>query len=168
MKKEQKQYLLNESHVNKQAMGWLTGVVVCSGIVGGLSGARSLDGETLLLTLGLCAVVLGLGFGLAYVLFIRRVRLYMDEQGLWIHMPLQKDRPLLWKDVRTAAVVELKNMNYPTMIVLSVHEPAETLTRKRMMWKNAKRGQELRIWHSESRQAVVEQMLHMTLPEIVL
>lgn len=168
MKKEQKQYLLNESHVNKDAMRWLVGVMVCSGIAGGLSGARTLDGETLLIVLGVTAVVLGLGFGLAYALVIRRVRLYMDEQGLWVHMPLMKDRPLLWKDVRTAAVVNLKNMAYPTMIVLSVHTPDETLTRKRMMWKNAKRGQELRIWHSESRLAVVENMLHMTLPEIVL
>ena len=168
MKKEQKQYLLNESHVNKDAMRWLVGVMVCSGIAGGISGARTLDGKMLLLVLGITAVMLGLGFGLAYVLFIRKVRLYMDEQGLWIHMPLQKDRPLLWKDIRTAAIVNLQNMNYPTMIVLSVNQPAETLTRKRMVWKNTKRGQELRIWHSESRQAVVEQMLHMTLPEIVL
>ena len=167
MKKEQKQYLLNESHLNKDAMRWLAGVLVCSAIAGGISGARTLDGETLLLVLGITAVVLGLDFGLAYVLVIRPVRLYMDEQGLWVHMPLMKDRPLLWKDIRTAAVVNLKNMTYPTMIVLSVYTPEETLTRKRMVWKNAKRGQELRIWHSESRQAVVEQMLHMTLPEII-
>lgn len=168
MKKEQKQYLLNESHVNKDVLGWLVGLMVCSGIAGGLSGARTLDGETLLLVLGITAVGLGLGFGLAYVLVIRRVRLYMDEQGLWVHMPLMKDRPLLWKDIRTAAVVNLENMASPTMIVLSVHEPAETLTRKRMMWKNARRGQEMRIWFSESRLAVVEDMLNMTLPEIVL
>lgn len=168
MKKEQKQYLLNESHVNRQALGWLVAVMVCSGIAGGIAGAGQLDGKMLLLVLGITFAVLAMGFGLAWLLIIRRVRLYMDEQGVWVHMPLIRDRVLAWKQIRTAAVIDLENMNYPTMIVLSVHEPAQTLTRKRMLWNNAKRGQELRIWYSDSRRAVVEQQLNMVLPEITL
>jgi hypothetical protein len=59
-------------------------------------------------------------------------------------------------------------MNYPAMIVLSIHAPQETLTRKRMMWKNPKRSEELRIQLTDSRRAVVEQQLGMHLPEIML
>ena len=70
--------------------------------------------------------------------------------------------------MRTAAIVHLRNMNYPDMIVLSIHEPKDVLTRKRMVWKNPKRGEEMRFPLTESRRAVVEERLNMTLPEINL
>jgi hypothetical protein len=37
-----------------------------------------------------------------------------------------------------------------------------------MVWKNPKRGEEMRIVFTDSRRAIIEQCLHMTLPELEL
>ena len=167
MKNEQNSYLLDEKLADRKMMGWLTGLMAVGVLAGSLSGT-ALDAGALLIVIGVSVVILGLGLGLAYLMFLRRMRIRMDETRVWTHVPLQKDRALAWKQIRTAAVVRLKNMNYPTQIVLSIHEPQEALTRKRMVWKNAKRGEEMRILLTDSRRAVVEQCLHMTLPDIEL
>jgi len=150
-------------------MGWLAGLIAVGVLAGSLSGSGAeLDAEAWLIVIAVTTVIFGLGMGLAYLLFLRHMRIRMDENRVWTHIPLQKDRSLEWKQIRTAAIVTLKKMNYPAQIVLSVHEPQEALTRKRMVWKNPKRGEEMRILLTDSRRAVVEQCLHMTLPEIEL
>lgn len=160
--------LLDEKLSTSQMLWWITGIMLCSAIAGGISGSRGANGEVLLIVLGISIGIIGLGVLLANVLFLRRMRLKMDATRVWTHIPLTKDRSLNWADVRTAAVVTLKNMSYPAMIVLSIHAPAEALTRKRMMWKNPRRGEELRIPASDSRRTVVEQQLGMKLPDIEL
>lgn len=160
--------LLDEKLSTSQMLWWITGIMFCSAIAGGISGSRGASGEVLLIVLGMSLGIIGLGVLLANVLILRRMRLKMDATRVWTHIPLTKDRSLNWADVRTAAVVTLKNMNYPAMIVLSIHAPAEALTRKRMVWKNPKRGEELRIPLADTRRAVVEQQLGMTLPDIEL
>lgn len=165
---EQTELLLDETVATPAMMWWLTGIMLCSGVVGGLAGAR---GEISLLLLGVIAamlVVMLLGIWGAYWLICRSMRLKMDATRVWTHIPLTKDRSLAWGDIRTAAVVTLKGMNYPTMIILSIHAPEEALTRKRMMWKNARRGEEMRIPLTEQRRAIVEQQLNMQLPDITL
>lgn len=169
MKNEQNNYLLDEKLADRKMMGWLAGLIAVGVLAGSLSGSGAkLDGETWLIVIGVTTVIFGLGMGLAYLVFLRHMRIRMDETRVWTHIPLQKDRSLEWKQIRTAAIVTLKNANYPAQIVLSIHEPQEALTRKRMVWKNPKRGEEMRILLTDSRRAVVEQCLHMTLPEIEL
>lgn len=160
--------LLDERLSTNKMLWWLMGLITVSAIAGGVSGSRGDLGWITLVVIGASVLILLLGLLLAYVLFLRRMRLRMDANRIWTHIPLTKDRSLNWTDVRTAAVVTLRDMNYPAMIVLSIHQPQEALTRHRMMWKNAKRGEELRIPLSESRRAVVEQQLGMTLPDIEL
>lgn len=157
--------LLDERLSTNKMLWWLMGLMTASAIAGGVSGSRGGSG---LVVIGASVLILLLGLLLAYALFLRRMRLRMDATRVWTHIPLTKDRSLNWADIRTAAVVTLRDMNYPAMIVLSVHQPQEALTRHRMMWKNAKRGEELRIPLSETRRAVVEQKLGMTLPDIEL
>ena len=169
MKNEQNNYLLDEKLADRKMMGWLAGLIAVGVLAGSLSGSGAeLDAEAWLIVIAVTTVIFGLGMGLAYLLFLRHMRIRMDENRVWTHIPLQKDRSLEWKQIRTAAIVTLKKMNYPPQIVLSVHEPQEALTRKRMVWKNPKRGEEMRILLTDSRRAVVEQCLHMTLPEIEL
>jgi len=169
MKNEQNNYLLDEKLADRKMMGWLAGLIAVGVLAGSLSGSGAeLDAEAWLIVIAVTTVIFGLGMGLAYLLFLRHMRIRMDENRVWTHIPLQKDRSLEWKQIRTAAIVTLKKMNYPAQIVLSVHEPQEALTRKRMVWKNPKRGEEMRILLTDSRRAVVEQCLHMTLPEIEL
>lgn len=169
MKNEQNNYLLDEKLADRKLMGWLAGLIAAGVIAGSLSGSGAkLDAEAWLIVIGVTTVIFGLGMGLAYLVFLRHMRIRMDEKRVWTHIPLQKDRSLEWKQIRTAAIVTLKNANYPAQIVLSVHEPQEALTRKRMVWKNPKRGEELRILLTDSRRAAIEQCLHMTLPEIKL
>lgn len=160
--------LLDEKLSTPQMLWWLVGVMVCAAFAGSISGSRDADGFLLLIVFAVSIGVVLLGLLLANVLFLRRMRLKMDATRVWTHIPLTKDRSLNWADVRTAAVVTLKNMNYPAMIVLSIHAPADALTRKRMVWKNPKRGEELRIPLTDTRRAVVEQQLGMTLPDIEL
>ena len=160
--------LLDEKISTRQMLWWITGILLSSAVVGGIAGSQ---GHFSWLILGLIAafvVIILLGVLLADVLFLRRMRLRMDHTRVWTHIPLTKDRSLNWADMRCAAVVTLKNVTYPAMIVLSVHAPEEALTRKRMMWKNPVRGEELRIPLTDSRRAVVEQQLGMKLPEIEL
>ena len=160
--------LLDETLSTPAMMWWLTGIVVTSGVVGGLSGTR---GEMSLPVIGAVAAAILFLVGvvwLTYWLFCRRMRLKMDATRVWSHIPLTKDRSLNWADMQTAAIVQLKNANYPAMIVLSVLKPAEVLTRKRMVWKNPRRGEELRFQLTDSRRAVIEKQLGMTLPEITL
>lgn len=169
MKNEQNNYLLNEKLADRKMMGWLAGLIAVGVLAGSLSGSGAeLDAEAWLIVIAVTTVIFGLGMGLAYLLFLRHMRIRMDENRVWTHIPLQKDRSLEWKQIRTAAIVTLKKMNYPAQIVLSVHEPQEALTRKRMVWKNPKRGEEMRILLTDSRRAVIEQCLHMELPEIQL
>ena len=71
--------------------------------------------------------------------------------------------------MRTAAIVKLSNDPRYCWIVLSTNpNPADVLVRKRLVWKNAKRGEEVRIPYTARRQEVVGHYLHMTLPEIKL
>lgn len=165
---ENNELLLDEKLSTNQMLWWLMGIMVTAAIAGGLSGSRGATGWITLVVIGVSIAIIGLGVLLANVVYLRRMRLKMDATRVWTHIPLQKDRSLNWADVRTAAVVTLKNMNYPAMIVLSIHAPQEALTRKRMVWKNPKRGEELRIPLSDTRRAVIEQQLGMTLPEIEL
>ena len=167
MKDDQCNYILDDPLMTKSIFWWILGIVAIAGLVGGISGA----GEFSLLTVGITLAVVAmtaLVMLIENLLFFRRMRLRMDEKRIWTHIPLMKDRSLDWKQIRTAAIVILKNANYPAQIVLSVHAPQEVLTRKRMVWKNAKRGEELRIPVSDTRRAAIEQCLHMTLPEIIL
>nr|MBR4281212.1 hypothetical protein [Clostridia bacterium] len=165
---ENPELLLDETLATPNMMWWLSGIMIVSGVAGGISGAQ---GDVSLLLLGVIVGCIAFLVGvvwLTYWLICRRMRLKMDTTRVWSHIPLTKDRSLNWADVRTAAVVSLKNMAYPSMIVLSVETPEVALTRKRMMWKNPKRGQELRFPLSDARRAVVEQQLGMQLPDIVL
>jgi len=165
---ESNDLLLDEKLSTSQMLWWLAGIMLTSAIAGGVSGSRGELGWGTLVVIGVALVIIGLGMLLANVLYLRRMRVKMDHTRVWTHIPLQKDRSLNWADIRTAAVVTLQNMNYPTMIVLSVHAPQEALTRKQMTWKNARRGEELRIPLTDTRRAVVEQQLGMHLPEIEL
>lgn len=167
MNNEQNNLLLDEPLVTRKIYGWLIGLAAASAIAGGISGAGKIDMMVVGIVLAMVAFV-ALIVWLEHLLLFRRMRIRMDVDRVWTHIPLQKDRSLEWKQLRTAAIVTLKNMNYPTQIVLSVHEPREALTRKRMMWKNAKRGEEMRFPMTESRRAVIEGILGMTLPEIEL
>ena len=169
MNEEQNNFLLDEKLADRKMMGWLSGLIAVGVLAGSLSGSGAdLDAEAWLIVIGVTTVIFGLGMGLAYLVFLRHMRIRMDEKRVWTHIPLQKDRSLEWKQIRTAAVVTLKNANYPAQIVLSVHEPQEALSRKRMVWKNPKRGEEMRIVFTDSRRAIIEQCLHMTLPELEL
>ena len=164
---ENGQLLLDEPLSTPAIMWWLTGIIVCSGVISGMARMREVSLLLVGVILGTIAFLVLVAW-LTYWLYCRRMRLRMDATRVWSHIPLTKDRSLNWADVRTAAIVKLKDMNYPTMIVLSIHTPQETLTRKRMVWKNPKRGEELRIQLTDSRRAIVEQQLGMTLPEITL
>ena len=164
---ESAELLLDETLSTPAMMWWLTGIIVCSGVISGMARMREVSLLLVGVILGTIAFLVLVAW-LTYWLYCRRMRLRMDATRVWSHIPLTKDRSLNWADVRTAAIVKLKDMNYPTMIVLSIHQPQEALTRHRMMWKNAKRGEELRIPLSESRRAVVEQQLGMKLPDIEL
>lgn len=164
--------LLDEPLANRKSMKWAVSLVLLGAAAGAVSGMSRIDDAR---TLGIVVIVLVAMVGLIllivwaeYALFLRRMRLRMDESRVWTHIPLTKDRSLEWGQIRTAAVVHLKNMNYPEMIVLSVHEPEEALTRRRMMWKNPKRGEELRFVASDTRREMVGRMLHMELPDITL
>lgn len=159
--------LLDESLATPAMLWWLIGIVAVSSIFSGISAAKEVTWITLAVILG-CMLFFFLIIGLTYVLFCRRMRLRMDAERIWTHIPLQKDRALAWGQVRTAAIVTLRNMNYPALIVLSIHDPQTALTRKRMVWKNPKRGEELRLPLTDSRRAMIEQQLGMTLPEIEL
>lgn len=168
MKNEQNNYLLDETLANAKMMKWIMTLILVGCVAGSFSSGNDLDWTTRLIIIACVLVFFVVVVGLEYVLYLRRMRVRMDESRVWTHIPLTKDRALAWKDIHTAAIVHLKNMNYPDMIVLSIHEPKDVLTRKRMMWKGAKRGQELRIPLTDSRREVVEKCLNMTLPEITL
>lgn len=159
--------LLDETLATPKTIWWLMGIIAVSAFVGALSGAREFDWIVLIIAV-VAIAVFGLIVLLEYFLFMRRMRLRMDATRVWTHIPLTKDRSLDWAAIRTAAIVRLDKMNYPAMIVLSIHDPQEALTRKRMVWKNPRRGEELRIPLTDSRRAVIEQCLNMQLPEIVL
>lgn len=167
MKNEQNNYILDEPLVTKNVFWWILGIVAVSGLVGGISGAKEFSMLVVWITLAVVALA-AVVMLIENLLFFRRMRLRMDENRVWTRIPLMKDRSLAWKQIRTAAIVRLKNANYPAQIVLSIHEPEEALTRKRMVWKNAKRGEELRLPLNETRRAAIEQCLRMTLPEIEL
>lgn len=160
--------LLDEKLSTSQMLWWIVGIMITSAVAGGISGSRGEFGWVTVVVIVVSIAIIGLGVLLANVLFLRRMRLRMDTTRVWTHIPLTKDRSLNWAEIRTAAVVTLKNMNYPAMLVLSIHAPAEALTRKRMVWKNPRRGEELRIPVTDARRAVVEQQLGMTLPDIEL
>lgn len=165
---ENNHLLLDEKLSTPQMLWWIVGIMICSAFAGSISGSRDANGFTMLIVFAVSIGIVLLGVLLANVLFLRRIRLKMDASRVWTHIPLTKDRSLNWADVRTAAIVTLKNMNYPAMIVLSIHAPAEALTRKRMVWKNPRRGEELRIPVTDSRRAVIEKQLGMQLPNIEL
>lgn len=168
MKKEQNNYLLDETLANGKMMTWIATLVLVGLVAGSFSSGHDLDWKIRLGIMAGVGAFFALVIGVEYLVYLRRMRIRMDETRVWTHIPLTKDRSLEWKQMRTAAIVHLSNMNYPDMIVLSVHEPKEVLTRKRMMWKGAKRGEEMRFPVTESRRAVVEQCLNMELPEITL
>lgn len=167
MKHEQKNYLLDETLANGKMMKWVMSLVLV-GVIAGSFSTGDLEWPVRLMIAAGVMVFFALVIGLEYLLYLRRMRIRMDEERVWTHIPLMKDRSLRWKDIHTAAIVRLKNMNYPAMIVLSIHEPRAVLTRKRMMWKNAKRGEELRIPLTDSRLDVVEHCLNTVLPDITL
>lgn len=168
MKNEQNNYLLDETLADRKMMGWIATLIVVGAVSGMVANGNDLEWHVRIIIVAAVLAFFALVIGLEYLLYLRRIRLRMDENRVWTHIPLTKDRSLEWKQMRTAAIVTLKNMNYPTQIVLSVHEPKDVLTRKRMVWKNAKRGEEMRFPLTESRRAVVEERLNMTLPEIEL
>ncbi len=168
MKNEQNNLLLDETLANGKMIKWILSLVLVGCVAGSFSSGAELEWPVRLAIIAGVLVFFCVVLGLEYVLYLRRMRVRMDETRVWTHIPLMKDRSLEWKQIRTAAIVHLTNFNYPDMIVLSIHEPREVLTRKRMMWKNAKRGQELRIPLTDSRREVVEKCLNTTLPEIAL
>lgn len=163
----QEQLLLDETLATPKTIWWLMGIIAVSAFVGALSGAKELDWIVLIITVAAIAFF-GLIVLIEYFLFMRRMRLRMDATRVWTHIPLTRDRSLDWAVIRTAAIVRLDKTNYPAMIVLSIHAPQEALTRKRMVWKNPKRGEELRIPLTDTRRAVIEQCLNMQLPDITL
>lgn len=168
MQNEQKTYLLDEPLANKKMMSWIMSLVLVGCVAGSFASGGDLEWTTRLMIIGVVLIFFVAVIGLEYVLYLRRMRVRMDETRVWTHIPLTKDRSLAWKQIHTAAIVHLKNMNYPAMIVLSIHEPKDVLTRKRMVWKNPKRGEELRIILTETRRDVVEHCLNTVLPEITL
>lgn len=99
-----------------------------------------------------------------YALFIRKMRLIVDESGVTVRIPLTKPRPIAWPQVRTAAIIKPNNGISPAMILLSSHEPEQALNHNRLMWRNPKRGEEVRFALTDSRRAIVEHYLHMELP----
>lgn len=113
----------------------------------------------------------GIGTGLLLLLWwgMSRARLVLDDQGVLMKHIIAAPHTLDWKQVRTAAIVKLSNDPRYCWIVLSTNpNPADVLVRKRLVWKNAKRGEEVRIPYTARRQEVVGHYLHMTLPEIKL
>ena len=167
MKEESKQYLLDEPIVTKNVLLHLLALLSVAALAGAIAGAGEISALAVGIALVLVLLVAAV-FALEQLLIFRRMRLRMDETRVWTHIPLTRERSLAWKQIRTAAIVRLENMNYPAMIVLSIHEPQAVLTRKRMVWKGAKRGQEMRFPVNDARRAVVEERLKMTLPEICL
>ena len=99
-----------------------------------------------------------------YALFIRKMRLIVDETGATVRIPLTKPRPIAWTQVRSAAIVKPNNGVSPAIILLSIHEPEQALDHKRLMWRNPKRGEEVRFPLTDSRRAIVEHYLRMELP----
>ena len=167
MNKNDENLLLDENLSTPAMMWWLTGVLIVSGLVGGLAGSDEFTLLTIGITLGMVVFMVAVAW-LTWWLLCRRMRLKMDAERVWSHIPLTRDRCLNWADIRTAAIVTLKGVNYPAMIVLSIHLPQEALLRNRMLWKNPKRGEELRFPVTDTRRAAIEKQLGMQLPEITL
>lgn len=113
-------------------------------------------------------LVVCVGALLLLLWFCNRARLVMDEQGVLTRSVLGKVSLLDWTQLRTAAIIKLGGNEMYHWIVLSVNEPAEVISRKRMVWKNPKRDQELRIPFTPKRRATVEHYLGKVLPEIKL
>ena len=170
MTEDQNNFLLDEKLADRKMMGWLSGLIAVGVLAGSLSGSGAdLDAEAWLIVIGVTTVIFGLGMGLAYLVFLRHMRIRMDEKRVWTHIPMQKDRSLDWQQVRTAAIVKLSNDPRYHWIVLSTNpHPAEVIVRKRLIWKGPGRGEEGRIPYTGKRREAVEHYLNMTLPEIML
>ena len=141
------------------------GVYVLVGAVVMLT--RETDPEALLML----AVILGVSVaGLLGLWWLcNRERLIMDEAGVHTRSLLGKTSTLPWHAIRTAAVVSLSAHPLHRWIVLSTEpDPAQVLVRQRLMRGKPYTDAELRLPFDVKRCAMLEQQLHMRLPNINL
>lgn len=98
----------------------------------------------------------------------KRERLIIDASGVRTRSLTGKTCALEWQQIHTAAVVRLSRNELHYWIVLSTEtDPAQVLARKHLTRKPQK-GTELRIPYGVKRRVVIEQQLHMKLPEFFL
>lgn len=98
-----------------------------------------------------------------------RERLLMDDEAIRTRSLMGKVTVLSWDSIRTAAVVPLSSNPLHRWIVLSAEaDPAQVLVRKRLIRGKAYTSQEMRLPYGMKRLALIEQQLHMKLPEIQL
>lgn len=151
--------------VKSMVLGGIVAVAAYSLVA--MIGADDLSWESVGMVLVVVAVTSVLLLLLLW--FVNRARLVLDDQGVLMKHIIAAPHTLDWKQVRTAAIVKLSNDPRYCWIVLSTNpNPADVLVRKRLVWKNAKRGEAVRIPYTARRQEVVGHYLHMTLPEIKL
>ena len=141
------------------------GVYVLIGAVAMFS--RETDPEALLVL----AIILGVAVaGLLGLWWLcNRERLIMDEAGVHTRSLRGKTITLPWNAIRTAAVVSLSAHPLHRWIVLSAEpDPAQVLVRQRLMRGKPYTDAELRLPFGVKRCAMLEQQLHMRLPNISL
>lgn len=125
------------------------------------------DPEVLALLAGLTVISVG-GLLLLWRLCSLE-RLIIDEEGVHTRSLMGKVSALPWDSIRTAAVVPLSSNPLHRWIVLSAGaDPAQVLVRKRLIRGKAYTSQEMRLPYGMKRLALIEQQLHMKLPEIRL
>ena len=168
MEENRASWLLEEAQypwVKGMVLGGVAAVAVYSLMA--MIGADDLNWERfgmVLVVVAATAVLL-----LLLLWFVNRARLVVDDQGVMMTHIVTASHTLDWKQIRTAAIVRLSNDPRYHWIVLSTNpQPAEVIVRKRLMWKNPVRGEEVRIPYTDKRREAVEHYLHMTLPEIQL
>ena len=159
---DEKQYILDEPAYSFRPMAITVGTsygfwMVCSLIENGL------DSYVLLAFMVGIPVVMGLLALLCRM--ARKYRFRVDEEGIKIDVLLGKSVKMLWTDVRTAAVVQYDGTKE---IVLSMREPEEVLLKKRLMRVAGKTSEEIHLGASGRMRGLVEQHLHMQLPDITL
>ena len=159
---EQKDYILDEPAYPFRPIAITVGtssafLMVCSLIENGL------DVHVLLAfivgvpaMLGILALLCRMG---------RKYRFRVDEEGVRIDAVFGKGRRMLWKDVRTAAIVQYDGTKE---IVLAKGEPADVLVKKRLMRVTGNTAEEMHLGASDRLRHLVEHYLRMELPVISL
>ena len=98
-----------------------------------------------------------------------RERLLMDDEAIRTRSLMGKVTVLSWDSIRTAAVVYLSANHLHCWIVLSAEaDPAQVLVRRRLMRGKSCTDRDLRLPYGAKRRALIEEQLHMKLPEIQL